>query len=59
MNQNMHTWIATALGVLTVQAMLVWPKVKKVKIEQEMIIFFVQFMSPFIFLGIWYCLIVS
>lgn len=57
MNQNMHNWIASALGVLTVHAMIVWPKFKEVETEHEMISFFVQFISPFIFLSIWYCFI--
>jgi hypothetical protein len=57
MNQNMHNWIASALGVLTVQALVLWPKFKEVKTEHEFIIFFVQFISPFIFLGVWYCFI--
>ncbi len=57
MNQNMHTWIATSLSVLTVQALIVWPKFKEVETEHEFIIFFVQFISPFVFLSVWYCFI--
>jgi hypothetical protein len=51
MNQNMHTWIATALGVLTVK--IIFQKHK----FNETIVFVLDLAVPIIYLGVWFYLI--
>jgi|GEM_PF-2134969 len=51
MNQEMHTWIATVLSVLTTLSILHWHKLKKTDNIGKLIIFILYFVPAIICLG--------
>jgi hypothetical protein len=59
MNQNMHTWIATLLVILTIKIFFPQYQFHKLKIEDEdkSIMFIVNWVAPFISFSIWLYLI--
>lgn len=52
MNQEMHTWIATVLSVLTTLCILHWHNFKKTDNTGKLIIFMLYFFPAIIYLGI-------
>ncbi len=54
MNQNMHNWIAAALGILTVKFIVQWHKFNKIDNDVDFILCIVDVVATFIFLGIWF-----
>lgn len=52
MNQQMHTWIATALSALTTLCILHWHKFKNTDNVGKIIRFIIYFVPAIIFLGV-------
>ena len=56
MTQNMHTFVATALSILTVQFIIQKRRFDEFKnmSEFELIIFYIEIIVPIIFLSAWF-----
>jgi len=52
-NQDMHTWIAMALIILTIKVLFPQRKFNEITNEFDSILFTLDWISPIIFLGIW------
>lgn len=52
MNQNMHNWVATALGILTVKFIVQWHKFNKIDNDFDLVIFVVDVVATCILLGV-------
>lgn len=57
MNQNMHTWIATLLVVLTIKIFFPQYQFHKLENEDEFIMFMINWVAPFVSFSIWFYLI--
>lgn len=58
MNQHMHIWIATALGMLTVKGMLYWQNPKKIEDRVDVMfiaIDLIAFLMPMALIFYWTC----
>lgn len=55
MTQNMHTWIATALGLLTVKFIVQWHKFNEIENDFDLIIFIVDVIATIITLSVLFC----
>ncbi len=53
MNQNMHNWIAMALIILTIKIIFPQHKFNEINNDFDLILFFLDWISPIIFLSIW------
>ncbi len=53
MNQNMHTWIATALVILTIKLLFPQHKLNAITNEFDLILFVLDWIAPIIFLSVW------
>ncbi|MCX5923486.1 MAG: hypothetical protein NTU89_02865 [Candidatus Dependentiae bacterium] len=51
MNQNMNTWIATALGVITVKFIIQWHNFNKIENDFDLLIYIVDVAGTIIFLA--------
>lgn len=54
MNQHMHTWIATALSMLTAKGMLYWENPKKIEDRVDVMFVAIDLMGLFLPLALLY-----
>jgi len=53
MNQNMHSWIAMVLIILTVKLLMPQHKFSAITNEFDLILFILDWVAPIIFLSLW------